>query len=350
MVFVGRTRELEVMEDIRHRKGVKTCIISGRRRRGKSELVQEFCRGRRSLIFEFTVGTWENQLVYMTDVMSAARGEHIDTYGTEGACMEDIVQYCRESETVVVFDEFQYLTDSGDFDAPSVIRHFVETQLDGTETMVVICGTHGPTMQRLVSNTTGRLSGMFEDRIDLGPLSLEECMELHPSMSDVDNLGLYLTIGGIPGFHTASDADTYNGFVWDLFLRPHAPLRDDMMLCIGLDIPQDSGFERVLRATPSEGANATEISENAGLKLKDCDALLGKLVELDVLGTCPAVHGSPGNPKYYISEPAVAFYYQVCEANRARIDPKRFERTMESLGPEISTFLGVRFGIMRNDT
>ena len=311
MVFVGRTRELEVMEDIRHRKGVKTCIISGRRRRGKSELVQEFCRGRRSLIFEFTVGTWENQLVYMTDVMSAARGEHIDTYGTVGACMEDIVQYCRESETVVVFDEFQYLTDSGDFDAPSVIRHFVETQLDGTETMVVICGTHGPTMQRLVSNTTGRLSGMFEDRIDLGPLSLEECMELHPSMSDVDNLGLYLTIGGIPGFHTASDADTYNGFVWDLFLRPHAPLRDDMMLCIGLDIPQDSGFERVLRATPSEGANATE---------------------------------------YYISEPAVAFYYQVCEANRARIDPKRFERTMESLGPEISTFLGVRFGIMRNDT
>ena len=323
MVFVGRTRELRIMEDIRHRKGVKTCLIGGKRRRGKSELVQEFCRGRRSLIFEFTVGPLENQLVYMTDVMSAARGEHINTYETVDSCMEDIVRYCRESETVVVFDEFQHLTDSGDFDAPSVIRHL---------------------------NTTGRLSGMFEDRIDLGPLSLEECMELHPSMSDVDNLSLYLTIGGIPGFHTASDADTYDGFVWDLFLRPHAPLRDGMMLCIGLDIPQDSGFERILRATPSEGANATEISKNAGLKLKDCDALLGKLVELDVLGTCPAVHGSPGNPKYYISEPAVAFYYQVCEANRARIDPKRFERTMESLGPEISTFLGVRFGIMRNDT
>ena len=350
MVFVGRTRELSIMEDIRHRKGVKTCMIGGKRRRGKSELVQEFCRGRRSLIFEFTVGPLENQLVYMTDVMSAARGEHIDTYETVGAWMEDIVRYCRESETIVVFDEFQYLTDDGDFDAPSVIRHLVETQLDGTETMVVICGTHGPTMRRLVSDPTGRPSGMFEDRIGLDPLSLGECMGLHPGMSDVDNLRLYLTIGGIPGFHTASDADTYEGFVWDLFLRPHAPLRDYVMLCIGLDIPQDPGFERIMRAIPPEGANGTVISENAGLKLKDCDALLGKLVELDVLGTCPQIHGTPESPEYCISEPAVAFYYQVCEANRTRIDPTRFERTMESLRPGISTFLGTRFRMMCDST
>ena len=44
MVFVGRRYELERLEDLRKREGVKTCLIYGKRRVGKSELISQFCK------------------------------------------------------------------------------------------------------------------------------------------------------------------------------------------------------------------------------------------------------------------------------------------------------------------
>ena len=345
MVFVGRTKELEILEGIRNRNGVKTCMIYGKRRHGKSELIKHFCENHRSLKFEFTLGSLESQLEYMTDVISVARDKQIDTYRTVYSCLRDIVQFCRESETIVVFDEFQYLANDDDA-VSSEIQRFVDTLLDGTETMVIICGSHSSMMLELTCNPVRPLYGRFMDRILLGPLSIEECMQLHPRMNDLDNLRLYLTIGGVAGFHTSSDEDTYEKFVWDLFMRDHAPLRDDVQLLIGLGLSQYPGFTKIVSAVATGAVSNKTIAEKAGLEQKTCNVLLKKLVDMDVLSTHHPMYGAPKRPVYFISENAVAFYYEVYEANRARIDPSRFEMTMDNLRQKISTFLGIRFEML----
>ena len=344
MVFVGRQRELGILEGIRSREGVKTCLIYGRRRVGKSELIRQFCRGRRSLIFEFTVGSLSSQLEYMADVVSSATGAPAGPYGSLYACLKDVASFCRESETVVVFDEFQYLVAGDDGDAvSSEVQRFVDTLLDGTGAMVVLCGSHTSMMLQLTSDPGRPLYGRFADAIRLRQLSPGECLGLHPGMSELDVLKLYLSIGGVPGFHKAAVGDTFEECVWSLFLRDQAVLGNEVQLLLGTGAPQSDKLRRVIRAVSEGAVTNRKISDKAGVEQRHCSQLLRRLVEMEVLGVHHPMHGAPKHPVYYIADDAVAFYYGVYEANRARIDPDRFGETMDAVAHAISAHLGMRF-------
>lgn len=50
-MFIGRTRELEVLEELAGSGRPELFVLYGRRRVGKTELLQRFCEGRRAVYF-----------------------------------------------------------------------------------------------------------------------------------------------------------------------------------------------------------------------------------------------------------------------------------------------------------
>lgn len=344
MAFVGRVRELEMLDSLWKREGVKTCLIYGRRRIGKSELIRQFCKGKRSIRFEFSIGSESSQLEYMADVLEEATGVKAGPFGTMYSCFKAIAGCCKEEETVVVFDEFQYLVsdDSGNA-ISSEVQRFIDTLLEGTGTMVILCGSHSSMMVELTSDPVRPLYGRFPNSIELKPLSLRESAEMHPGMPDLDVLKLYLTLGGIPAFHKEAAGSAYEDCLWNVFLREQAPLQKEVQLLIGTGSPQADQFRKVIRAVSEGSVTAKAVSERTGIEKRTCGNYLAKLTELGILGIRNPMYGAPKRPTYYVLDDAIAFYYGVYEANRARIDTERREDTMKSLAHSISTFLGMRF-------
>lgn len=344
MVFVGRTYELELLEDLRKREGVKTCMIYGKRRVGKSELISQFCKDKRSICFEYTTGSLSSQLKYMADVFSESTDRHRDDYDMLYLSLKDIADYCKESETVVVFDEFQYLVgDDEKGEISSEFQRFVDTLLKGTDTMVILCGSYASMMIELTSDPHRPLYGRFPNSIKLEPLSLRECSELHPSLCDLDVLKLYLTIGGFPGFHVEATGNTYEECIWNAFLRKQAPLQKDVQLLIGCGMSNVDEYRSILRVISEGSVTNKTIAEKTGMERVSCRNQLQKLLKSDILGIHNPMYGAPKHPNYYIKEDVVAFYYGVYETNRAKIDCRRPEETLNKLTPSISTYLGLRF-------
>ena len=343
-MFVGREAELYMLRTLESRDGVKTCMIVGRRRIGKSELIGQFCSDRRSISFEFAIGALDSQLRYMADVLTESTGVPREPYSSMYSCLRDIASVCREARTIVVFDEFQYLVaDDKNNAISSELQRFVDTLLDGTETMVIICGSQTSMMRELTSDPRRPLFGRFPETIELKPLSLQECALLHPTMTELDQLRLYITVGGIPAFHNPDRGSTYEDFIWESFMRDQAPLQEEALLLIGSGSPVDERDRKIIRVI-SEGAVTNKmISEKTGTDKDTCSARLKAMVELGILGRLNPMYGAPKQPRYYIKEDAVAFYYGVYESNRARIDPRRKEETMKKLRDGISSFLGRRF-------
>ena len=308
MVFVGRKYELEMLEELGKGEGVKTCLIYGKRRVGKSELINQFCKNKRSIDFEFTVGSTSSQLQYMTDVMTEATGKHHDIYDTMYRCLKDLASYCKESETIVVFDEFQYLViDDDDGAIASEFQRFVDTLLKNTETMVILCGSYSSMMIELTSDPHRPLYGRFPNSIKLEPLSLKECSEMHPTLSDLDALKLYLTIGGIPGFHTLTKGDTYEECIWNAFFRKQAPLEKEIQLLIGTGTSKIDMRRVIIRAISEGAVTNKDIADKTKIERVICGNQIHILMELDVLDTYHPMYGAPKRPRYFIKDNAIAY-------------------------------------------
>ena len=52
-LFIGRQRELDLLQRIYDVENVKTCMVYGRRRIGKSSLLRRFSEGRRTMFVQF---------------------------------------------------------------------------------------------------------------------------------------------------------------------------------------------------------------------------------------------------------------------------------------------------------
>ena len=344
MRFVGRYRELEYLEGLYCREGVKTCMIVGKRRIGKSKLIKQFCTGKRNVRFEFTIGSLRDNLEYMTDVLNEMEGLERDVPESVYRCLRRIADLCREAPTVVVFDEFQYLfTDEEDDALSSEIQRFVDQLIENTDTMVIICDSYTSMMLEMTKDPARPLFGRFQNILTLKPLPIEACRELHPDLDDLDCLKLYLTIGGVPSFHREAVGDTYEQCVWNAFLRENAPLQTEIQLLLGSGVKADSPNRLVVRAVCGGAVTIKTISEWTKLDRGTCSNRIRSLMELDVLDSYNPMYGAPKHPRFHVKDDAVAFYFGVYEINRPRIDTERPERTLERLEHSISTFLGMRF-------
>lgn len=347
MRFVGRESELQFLKNIHSCEGVRTCMVVGKRRIGKSELIRQFCRDKRSITFTFTLGNLSDQLEYMTDVLNEFDGESREAPDSLYRCLRWTADICRESPTIVVFDEFQFLVASKrgeeQDEVASEIQRFVDTLIDGTGAMVIICGSQTSMLEEMTQDPNRPLFGRFYNVLELRQLPLRDCRLLHPDLSDIDSLRLFLTIGGVPSFHKEAMGDTYEECLWNSFLKENAPLRKEVQLLLGTGVSADIQNRLIIRAVSGGAVTYKTISEKTGIDRNVCRSRISRLTELDVIGKYNPMYGAPTHPRFYVSDDAVAFHYDVYEGNRARIDTERPEVTMERLEHSISTFLGLRF-------
>ena len=122
-LFIGRGRELAQLEEIWNRPNDRGCVVYGRRRIWKSELLRRFCDGRRSIYIECVQGSMADNLHSIALVLTAFDGKRREDYTFLKDALDGILSICREGKTVVVFDEIPYLMSVGD-QTGFLIQHF----------------------------------------------------------------------------------------------------------------------------------------------------------------------------------------------------------------------------------
>lgn len=341
MAFIGREEEMQRLEDICSADGVKTVVVYGRRRIGKSTLLKEFCRGRRSLYIQSPQGAAADILHAFALAVSAFSGEPRDDYRFIQDAFDDIAALCREERTVVVIDEFPFLI--GEIpSAASIIQGFIDTSMEGTDTMFIICGSSIGVMEHETTDYDRPLHGRFGHRMKVGPLSYQQCSVFHPCMSEEDRMCLYLTVGGVPRYHGDTAAASYRDYITAHFLDGDADLRDEAETIISAELSPRERYIGIVNAICGGSTSHKQIHGRVGIDKAACTRCLKKLKELDIVDTVRPILGAPKQPVYRISDPIVAFSATVMPAADALAlsAPSDVYDYMEQ---RIRTFLGQRF-------
>lgn len=136
--FIGREHELSQLERIYGRENMKTCMVYGRRRIGKSALLRRFCQDKRHLMVQFVRSSSTVNTDILADAVSEITGTRPDPLDLHHV-LDSIVALCRAEKTVVVFDEIPYLLE--DETAKTEMQRFVDSVSASTDSMLVICGS-----------------------------------------------------------------------------------------------------------------------------------------------------------------------------------------------------------------
>lgn len=168
MNFIGRKKELEILTERFNSSKAEFLLIYGRRRIGKTELVNKFISADHPGII--LIGREESKKLQL-DRYSRLLAEYFndDLLRKQGlkdwdAFFEYIYQQAKKQRFILALDEFPYLV-KDDKALPSILQDYWDTRLKDSGIYLIILGSSISMMERLMSYKAplyGRRTGQIK--------------------------------------------------------------------------------------------------------------------------------------------------------------------------------------------
>jgi AAA+ ATPase superfamily predicted ATPase len=339
--FVGRSKELGILNEIYSRKGPVTCAVYGRRRIGKTSLLREFCRDKNHIFLSAAEsGEQENgeRFSRAIEVQTGKVPKETDRFYK---ILDFLKTECVRGRTILVIDEFPFLAASTG--VSSDVQKFIDIDMKDTEIMLIICGSSLSAMADEIDGRERPLFGRFPNRIRLGPMDYRECRLFHENMDADDNMSLYLAVGGVPFYHASMTGKTFKSCIKQGFLEEQAFLRSEADDIVSRELSPASHHRSILSAIAKGSTQLKEIAEKCSLSSQLCQKYLNNLIFLECVEIVQPMGDSPKRPVYRICDNLLAFHFSVIQKNGNLIETADPDVSFTRILPEINTCLGHAF-------
>ncbi len=348
--FVGRHQELALLSAAYAAERGELVLLYGRRRIGKTFLLQRFSEERRVLFYPATRQHEAHELTAFTERMRELADGSLPP-GYVFPRWEDALNYVADhaggQRLCVVLDEFPYLEESTPGLA-SVIQRWWDHRGRDSHIMLVLCGSAQTFMEGLDAGTAP-LHQRFTRKIRLDPLSYREAAEFVPALSAADRARVYGILGGTPLYlrEWRGDEDLRSNLV-RLFGDPASSLVDSARLVLHTDLGDATASYRALSAIANGATKRNEILQRASISN---ERTLQRLEQLRLIARrVPITEGATSRRGLYVvTDPYFRFWFRFIEAGREAIDRGLGEQLIDLILSELDQYMGLVFEDIARD-
>lgn len=347
--FIGRQRELEVLQDAY--KGSRSAFIPiyGRRRVGKSELILRFLEGKRGIYFLGKKAPAGLQRRELLEEAAAVLGEpllaELDAESWSKVLDAVVSRWQAAEKLVLVFDEFQWTVDTSP-ELPSVLQEKWDRQWSKSGNVVLIlCGSYVGFMEREVLGRRSPLFGRRTAQIQLRPFGFREAAEFHPGYSLVDRAKTFFLCGGVPFYlRFFSDSRSVETNVRRELLQEHAPLYREGDFLLREELREVESYYAILIAIASGHTSNQAISRRADLDPRRLAYYLHQLLELGYVHKRYPLSGekkTARHVRYDLGDPLLRFWFRFVFPNTSYLVHMGAERAWaERIRPHLDAYFG----------
>lgn len=203
--FIGRANELKALNTLLDKKSASLVVIKGRRRVGKSRLVEEFVKHQRFIRFSGIPPTNNITAQDERDVFAKQLGNQL---GLPGLTVNDwadlftlLYRQTFNSKVIILFDEISWMA-TKDPTFLGKLKNAWDTELSKNNQLVLIlCGSVSTWIRDNIINSTA-FFGRISLYINLEELPLFDCNKLLEYQgfkgSAYEKFKILSTMGGIP--------------------------------------------------------------------------------------------------------------------------------------------------------
>lgn len=333
MAFYCRENELKKMNR-RYEDGEFECVvIYGRRRVGKTALINEFCKDKKTIYYSALKAPAAENLSALSKAVYMYERPNADTY-PEFASFEDVLEEIgrlgSEERIVFVIDEYPYLAEAYD-SISSRLQHLIDHVWQKGKLYLILCGSSMSFMQNQVLGYESPLYGRRTAQFKIEPMTYRETAVFHPELTDEENAYIYGITGGIPHYinklNVRSSLD--DALIENLFDRS-AYLFEEPENLLKQELREPAIYNSIIRAIAEGASKLNEIATKVGLESGSCSKYVGVLMELGLVQKeTPITETTTRKSVYTIEDNFFRFWYRFVPQNMSSITSGRFGRSYD---------------------
>lgn len=228
-MFVGRERELEYLSEFYDKPGMGMTVIYGRRRIGKSTLISEFVKDKKTIFYTATkVGKVRNQELFSKQVLEVLMPEMEDIgFHSLESVFNFIAKNIGDEKIALVIDELPYWAEV-DEALLSIMQKYMDTDWRDKNLKIILCGSSLSFMENKVLSEKSPLFGRRDSQIKLDAFDYLDSAKFVKNYSNEDKAICYGVTGGVPKYLAMIDSskDIHEN-IKNLFFKTNGYLYDE---------------------------------------------------------------------------------------------------------------------------
>ncbi|HEX6450229.1 MAG TPA: ATP-binding protein [Trebonia sp.] len=310
------------------RPGATLGVVSGRRRQGKSYLLQALAATSGGIYFPALEVTEAVALRLFADELIRYTGKPVRPFRDWLEAVPALFQLVADRPVPVILDEFPFLVKASP-ELPSVLQRELGPGGSGTASRarLLLCGSAMSVMGGLLSGRAP-LRGRAGLELVVQPFRYTEAARFWEISDPRLAVLVHAVVGGTPAYRrefirddTPASLDDFDDWVIRTVLSPQTPLFREAryLLAEETDIRDPSLYHSVLAAVAEGNATTGGIANYIGRKSNEVAHPLHVLEDCCLLLREPDLFRS-GRVQYRIAEPLVTFYQAIMSREWARLE------------------------------
>ncbi len=347
-MFVGRERELGKLEKLYATGAFQMAVIYGRRRVGKTSLVREFSKSKRTLFFTaLNQADKDNLADFSRKVWEFFQMPQATSFASWSEAFDYLAARALNERFVFVFDELPYAAARNE-SIPSALQICIDAKMKQTGLFAILCGSNQGFMESEVLGRKSPLYGRRTAQIKLEPLGYLDAAKMLPGAEAQDLFRYYGCFGGVPYYLEQIDPSlTFWENVEELYFDSTGFLYDEPYALLRQEFDEPALYNSVLRAIAGGANRMSEMSDRTGVPRTTLPRYLRSLVALGLVERAVPFGENPETSKkaiYRIREACYDFWFTFVMPRVSDIEQGLGSAAARSIGEErLSEYLGHRF-------
>lgn len=343
-MFVGRSKELNKLNTLYSSGQFEFAVFYGRRRVGKTTLINEFIKQKKSVYYMAVEGTKKENLTGLSKAFLQDSLTPLSQFNDYEDLLSYIDQLALTGERyIVAIDEFPYLAASYP-SISSLLQKHIDHCWKNSNLFLILCGSSMSFMEEQVLGYKSPLYGRRTAQFKIHPFTFFEARQMLTAFNPEEQAILYGVTGGIPEYLSRINPRiSLDQNLIELFFDESGRLFEEPVNLLKQELREPATYHSIISAIAGGASRLNEIAGKTGMETSGCSNQIASLIALGIIRKETPVTEPATSRKtiYRLEDSMFLFWYRFVRPNISGITRGIGETIYQQMvAPNINDFMG----------